>query len=76
MTKDDLYFYIQTKKTLEFSFKGKTYTLIPDIDEKGKEIIVFGRIYEGEKYNSFGELMNKAKVENYFFKDLLEDINV
>ena len=75
MTKDDLYFYIQTKKTLEFTFKGKNYSLLYDKDSEGNDIIVFGRVYEGKSYSSFGELMNKAKIDNYFFKDLLEDIN-
>lgn len=75
MTKDDLYFYIQTKKTLEFKFNNKTYSLFYDKDSAGKEIIVFGQIFEGKPFDSFGELMNKAKIENYFFKDLLEDIN-
>lgn len=76
MTKDQLYFYIQTRKNLEFKFKGKTYTLMYDKDSSGNEILVFGRLFQGEKYGSFGELMNKAKIDNYFFKDLLEDINL
>lgn len=75
MTKDDLYFYIQTKKPLEFKFNDKTYRLYYDTDSYGKDIIFFGQIFEGKPFDSFGDLMNKAKVENYFFKDLLEDIN-
>lgn len=74
MTKDDIYFYIQTKKELEFTFKGKTYVLNYDKDDSGKEFIVFGQIYEGKRYESYGDLMNHAKVENHFFRELLEDL--
>lgn len=76
MTKDDLFFYLQTKKNLEFTFKDKVYSLLCDKDSDGKDIIVFGRLYEGKKYSSFGELINQAKIDNYYFKDLLEDINI
>ena len=54
MTKDDLIFLIDTKKTLEFSYNGKNYNLTYDKDEKG-EYIVFGQTFQGEKYKSFGE---------------------
>ena len=74
MTKDELYFNIQTKKNLEFKFNEKIYTLMYDKDSSGNEIIVFGRLYEGKKFSSFGDLMNNAKIDNYFFKDLLDDI--
>lgn len=76
MTKDDLFFYLQTKRNLEFKFKDKTYSLLCDKDNNGKDIFVFGRLYEGQPYSSFGELMNQAKIDNYFFKDLLDDINL
>lgn len=74
MTKDDLYFSIQAKKTLEFQFQNKAYTLYYDKDSKGNEIIMFGRLYEAQPYDSFGDLMNNAKIDNYFLKDLLGDI--
>lgn len=74
MTKDDLYFYIETKKTLEFKFQNKTYTLYYDKDSRGNDVIMFGRLYEAESFSSYGELMNKAKIDNYHFKDLLGDI--
>ena len=74
MTKDDIYFYVQAKKNLEFTFKNKTYLLTYDKDSNGKDIIIFGQLYEGEKYHSFGELMNNAKVENYFFKEFISDL--
>lgn len=74
MTKDEIYFYIQSKKEFEFVFKGKTYVLNYDKDDSGKEYIVFGQLYEGKRFESYGDLMNHAKVENHFFRELLEDL--
>ena len=74
MTKDDLLFLIQTKKEFEFKYKGKTYNMTYDTDGSGKNIIVFGRLYEGVRYNSYGELMNNARIDNHFFKDMLDVI--
>ena len=45
-----------------------------DTDGTGKNIIVFGRLYEGVRYNSYGELMNNARIDNHFFKDMLDVI--
>ncbi len=74
MTKDDIYFFVQAKKELEFKFNGKTYVLNYDKDDSGKEYIVFGQLYEGQRYESYGELMNKARVENHYFKEIIEDL--
>lgn len=74
MNKDDIYYLISVKKTFEFSFNGKNYNLTYGTEPDGKEYISFGERYMGTKFYSFGELMNKAKVENYFFKDLLESL--
>ena len=74
MTKDDIYFYTQAKKELEFKYRGNTYILNYDKDADGKEYIIFGPLYQGTRYESYGELMNKAKVENYNFKDFIEDL--
>ena len=75
MTKDDLIFLIDTKKSLEFSYNGKNYNLTYDKDEKG-EYIVFGQTFQGEKYKSFGEFYNNAKVENHFFREMLDVIKL
>lgn len=74
MTKDDIYFYVQAKKELEFKYRGTTYCLNYDKDDTGKEWIVFGPLYEGKRYDSYGELMNKARVENHYFKEFIEDL--
>ncbi len=72
MTKDDFFYMIEIRKELEFSYNGKTYQLTYDKDENGAYKIVFGQLYEGKKYDSLGEFMNTAKVENSYFKDMLD----
>ena len=72
MTKNDLYFMISAKKEYEFFYKGKTYNLTYGKDEKG-EYILFGQLYEGKRFYSYGELMNEAKIDNHFFREMLED---
>ena len=51
MTKDDIYFFTQAKKELEFKYRGNTYVLNYDKDDNGKEYIIFGPIYETKKYD-------------------------
>ncbi len=69
------YLFLYTvQKEFEFVFKGKTYVLNYDKDDSGKEFIVFGQLYEGKRFESYGDLMNHAKVENHFFRELLEDL--
>ena len=46
MTKDDIYFFTQAKKELEFKYHDNTYVLNYDKDDNGKEYIIFGPIYE------------------------------
>jgi len=74
MTKDELIFKIQTKQPFEFKFRDKTYNMTYDKNKKGEDIIVFGRLFEGVPYSSFGELINTARLENCFFKDVLPDL--
>ncbi len=72
MTKDDLIFLINTKKEFEFSYNGKNYNITYDRDELGNDLIIFGERFMGKKFRSFGEFMNEAKVENHFFREMLE----
>lgn len=72
MTKEEFIYLIETKQNLEFSYNGKTYNLTYDKDESGNQILIFGQLYEGKKYDSIGELLNEAKIENHFFKDMLD----
>ncbi|MBQ9207882.1 MAG: hypothetical protein IJ158_14375 [Treponema sp.] len=74
MTKDDLIFFINTKKEFEFSYNGKNYNLTYDRDDSGNDLIVFGERFQGKKYNSFGEFMNEAKIENHYFREMLDSI--
>ena len=45
-----------------------------DKKENGELVIVFGKLYEGKRYDSVGQLLNTAKIENHFFKDMLDII--
>lgn len=72
MTKDDLIFLINTKKEFEFTYNGKNYNLTYDRDDNGNDLIVFGERFQGKKYASFGEFMNEARIENHFFREMLE----
>lgn len=72
MTKEQFVFMTETQKPLEFKYNNKVYSLNYDKNDKGESFIVFGQLYEGKKYNSVGELLNNAKIENHFFKDMLD----
>ena len=72
MTKKDLIFYINAKKELEFTYKGKNYNLTYDRNDNGDEMIVFGERFEGQKFSSFGEFINEAKIENHFFREMID----
>ena len=48
MTKDDIYFYVQAKKNLEFTFKNKTYLLTYDKDSNGKDYDLYLIFSENE----------------------------
>ncbi len=74
MTKDEFVFLINTKKELEFSYKGKNYNLTYDRDDRGQDLIVFGERFQGKKYSSLGEFLNEARIENHFFREMLEII--
>ena len=50
MTKDDIYFYTQAKKELEFKYHDTTYILNYDKTSDGKDIIIFGPLYNTKKF--------------------------
>lgn len=75
MTKNDFIFLIETKKPYEFTFNNVNYNITYGKDEKG-EYIAFGERYFQKKYYSYGELMNNAWVENHYFKELIEDLEL
>ncbi|MCR5612141.1 hypothetical protein [Treponema sp.] len=76
MTKDDLYFYTQAKKEFEFIYKEKTYSLTYGRDDNGKDYIAFGRLYEPERYESFKDLYARAKIDNSYFREMLDIIEL
>ena len=74
MTKEDVIFKIETKSEWSFTWKGLEYSLTYGVDNSGCDYILFGRTFEGEKYYSVKELFNKARIENHFFREMLEDL--
>ena len=72
MTKDDFLFLVETETIHDFVYKGKTYTITYDKRTDGRKLIIFGDIADKQKYDSVGEFLNKAKIENHFFKDMLD----
>ena len=72
MTKDDFLFLVETETIHDFVYKGKTYTITYDKSPDGRKLIVFGDIADKTRYDSVGEFLNKAKIENHFFKDMLD----
>ena len=72
MTKDDFLFLVETETIHDFLYKGKTYTITYDKSPDGRKWIIFGDIADKQKYDSVGEFLNKAKIENHFFKDMLD----
>jgi len=74
MTKNDFIFLIETRQPLEFTYNGKVYNLTYDNDKDGNLVIVFGQLYEGVRYSSIGELLNTAKIENHYFREMLDII--
>ena len=72
MTKDDFLFLVEKENINDFIFKGVTYTITYDKSPDGHKCIVFGELADKKKYDSVGEFLNKAKIENHFFKDMLD----
>lgn len=75
MTKDDLYFYTEVKKTLEFQYNNKTYLLSYGTDADGHPCLEFGELYAQEKFSCYQDLYVRAKVENSYFREMLDIIN-
>ena len=71
MTKEDFIFLIETKKEYEFSYKNKNYNITYGQDKNGS-YIALGERYMQQKYYSLGELLNQAKIENHYFKEMIE----
>lgn len=74
MTVDELRRLIDFKKEFEFSFRDKNYNFTYDKDEDGNPVIIFGETYLGQKYSSFGELINNAKLGNSFLREVIKTI--
>ena len=73
MTKEEFRFLIDSKKEWEFTYKNLVYTMTYGKDSRG-EYIALGRLYEPVRYYSYGELMNEARIENSYFREVLQDL--
>lgn len=71
MTIEQFRYLVDIKQPFEFDFHGKKYNLTYGKDSKG-EYLNFGLLYEEKKYYSLGEFLNNVKLENSYFKDVLE----
>lgn len=74
MTKEQFQLQVELKKEMEFSYQGTKYNLMYDKSSDGTDFIKFGPIYEEKKFNSFGELINHARVGNCYLKTFIEDL--
>lgn len=76
MTKEELFFLLESRREFEFTFRGSTYSIMCEKDFSGKEFIKFGKLYFEEKYDSFNDLYARAEVENSYLREILEDIQI
>ncbi|NLC93528.1 MAG: hypothetical protein GX677_08725 [Treponema sp.] len=67
-----LQFYTEIKKDYEFTYKNKKYDLSYKKDNNGKDLILFGLQYQQQIFHSFNELINNAKIENSFFREVIK----
>ncbi|MBQ0051599.1 MAG: hypothetical protein KBT11_05980 [Treponema sp.] len=74
MTEKQLQFMIDVGQNLEFDYKGKKYTLRYDKDSEGNKVFYFGETFFEKKFESYGDLMNNAMVENSFFRNVVENL--
>lgn len=75
MTKEDLFFLMETKKEFEFEYKGKTYSFMHE-KKDGHEYIKFGKLYFEEEYSSFNDLYARAEIENSYLREVIEFIKI
>ena len=76
MTKDELFFYIESKKDLEVIYNNKKYAISYGKNSNNEERIYFGLLYEGKEFTCFNDLYARAKIDNSYFKEMLDDITV
>ncbi|MCR5762800.1 MAG: hypothetical protein K6G00_05380 [Treponema sp.] len=72
MTREEFQFIVDIKKEYEFALNGKRYNLTYGKDDAGKSYIALGRLYDRpERYKTFGELMNAAKIDNQYLREII-----
>nr|WP_318741503.1 hypothetical protein [uncultured Treponema sp.] len=76
MTKDELFFLLESRREFEFSYKDTIYSIMCEKDFSGKEFIKFGKLYFEEKFDSFNDLFARAEVENSYLREVIEEIQI
>lgn len=76
MTKEELFFLLESRREFEFSYKNATYSIMCEKDVSGKEYIKFGKLYFEEKYDSFNDLYARAEVGNSYLREIIEEIQI
>lgn len=75
MTRNEFIHLVSSKEQREFVVDGVVYALTYDRDTSGKEYVVFGRTFQGERYTDVGELLNNAKIGNRYLRNMLEEFD-
>lgn len=75
MTRNEFVHIVNSKEQREFVVDGVVYALTYDKDSSGKEYVVFGRTFQGERYTDVGELLNNAKIGNHYLRNMLEEFD-
>ena len=73
-TKEDFLFEVEAQLPFEFTYKGKKYNMTYDTAPDGHRTLVFGQLYEEKHYDSVEEFLNTCRIENHFFKDMMDII--
>ena len=67
---------LESKKEIEFTYNNKTYLLSYGTDADGNNYIAFGRLYEQDRFSSFKDLYARAKIDNSYFREMLDIIEL
>ena len=75
MTQEQLKFIIETGKEFDFTVKRKKYLIYYSKTPEGKHLIHLSEDFIPiGTYESFTHLMTEAKIQNSFFKEVLNDL--
>lgn len=73
MTKEELFFLLESRREFEFKYRGTTYSIMIEKDSSGGDFIKFGKLYFEEKYDNFSDLYARAEIENSYLREIIEN---